>query len=186
MSEAQYRILADTGGLVVTDDGRRVVVIDRRIGALSVLAFALGVGGVVLIVFGVVAWVDGLLPGVGSVGLLALGVVLAALTIWLIRTIRGRRAAPLGSCRPAAVLDRKLGLFSAGGGALMNLADVRFERRLQVSSSAAKLVAVTPSGVLVLKRGTPFDGGVGDAHDVLNSVVQTNAEGARGCAESEN
>jgi hypothetical protein len=63
---------------------------------------------------------------------------------------------------------------------------VRFERRLQVSSSAAKLVAVTPSGVLVLKRGTPFDGGVGDAHDVLNSVVQTNAEGARGCAESEN
>ena len=35
------RVLADTGGLVVTDDGRRVLVFDRRTGALAVTAFVL-------------------------------------------------------------------------------------------------------------------------------------------------
>ena len=49
------RVLADTGGLLVTDDGRRVVVIDRRTGALSTLAFVLGVTTLVVGGFGMVA-----------------------------------------------------------------------------------------------------------------------------------
>src|SRR5262245_232370 len=69
------RTLADTGGLVVTDDGRRVLVIDRCTGALTVLAFVLGVLTLVVGGFGAVA----LATGVPSVALgaafLAVGVV---------------------------------------------------------------------------------------------------------------
>src|ERR1700751_4627815 len=39
---APPRTLPDTGGLVVTDDGRRVLVFDRCTGALTVLAFVFG------------------------------------------------------------------------------------------------------------------------------------------------
>ena len=48
----ENRILADTGGLLVSDDGRRVVVIDRRTGGLSTLAFVLGVTALVVGGFG--------------------------------------------------------------------------------------------------------------------------------------
>jgi len=34
---------------------------------------------------------------------------------------------------------------------------VRFARRLQIGLSSPKLVAVTPGGTHVLKRGNPFD-----------------------------
>ncbi|WP_457146595.1 hypothetical protein [Mycobacterium sp. URHB0021] len=51
----ETRTLADMGGLVVTDDGRRVLVIDRRTGALSVMAFVLGVIALVVGDFGWVA-----------------------------------------------------------------------------------------------------------------------------------
>ena len=54
---APPRTLADTGGLVVTDDGRRVLVFDRCTGALTVLAFVLGVLMLVAGGFGAVALV---------------------------------------------------------------------------------------------------------------------------------
>ncbi|GAC1398144.1 MAG: hypothetical protein NVS4B6_04230 [Mycobacterium sp.] len=37
------------------------------------------------------------------------------LTYLLVRKVRGRRGQPLHQCRPVAVIDRKLGLFSYGG-----------------------------------------------------------------------
>jgi hypothetical protein len=56
----ESRTLADTGGLVVTDDGRRVLVFDRCTGALTVLAFVLGVLTLVVGGFGLVALVAGI------------------------------------------------------------------------------------------------------------------------------
>ena len=130
--------LADTGGLVVTDDGRRVLVFDRCTGALTVLA---------------------------------VGLVLAAGVYAVLRKFRRRRGQPLHQCRPVAVIDRKLGIFSYGGGAIVPLGQVRFARKLQIGSSSPKLVAVTPGGTHVLKRGNPFDGGVGNVDEVLTAVV---------------
>ncbi|AQA06827.1 hypothetical protein BVC93_29110 [Mycobacterium sp. MS1601] len=69
------------------------------------------------------------------------------------------------------MLDRKLNLFTVAGGALLPLDRIRFDKRLQLGSSSAKLVAVSPEGVHVLKRGNPFDGSFGDADQVLNAVV---------------
>jgi hypothetical protein len=75
---AETQILADTGGLVVTDDGRRVLVIDRRTGALAVLAFVLGLVALVVVGFGCVALVSGApSTAVGAV-FLAAGLVLTA------------------------------------------------------------------------------------------------------------
>ena len=70
-----------------------------------------------------------------------------------------------------AVIDRKLGLFSYGGGAVVALDQVRFARRFQIGSSSPKLVVVTPGGTKVLKRGNPFDGGIGNVDEVLTAVV---------------
>ena len=71
---------------------------------------------------------------------------MAAATYVVVRKIRRRRSRPLHDCRPVAVIDRKLGLFSYGGGAVVPLDQVRFARKLQIGSSSPKLVAVTSGG----------------------------------------
>ena len=165
------RVIADTGGLLVTDDGRRVLVIDRGTGALTTFAFVLGVVTLVVGGFGVVALFTDMPKPVAAV-FLAVGLVSAALTFLVVRTIRRRRRQPLSRCRPVGVIDRKLGLFSYRGGALVQLDQVRFARQMQIGSSSPKLVAVTPGGTLVLKRGNPFDGGIGNVDEVLTAAVQ--------------
>jgi uncharacterized membrane protein YuzA (DUF378 family) len=163
--------LADTGGLVVTDDGRRVLVFDRGTGALSVLAFVLGVLSVVVGGFGLVAVVAGTPSTAVGVAFVVVGLVIAAGAYAAFRKFRRRRSRPLHECRPVAVIDRKLGIFSYGGGAIVPLGQVRFARKLQIGSSSPKLVAVTPGGTHVLKRGNPFDGGIGKVDEVLTAAV---------------
>ncbi|WP_199177903.1 hypothetical protein [Mycobacterium hubeiense] len=169
---AETRTLADTGGLVVTDDGRRVLVFDRGTGPLAVLAFVLGVLTVVGGGFGLVALIAGVPSRALGAIFVAAGLVLAALTFLVVRKFRRRRSRPLHECRPVAVIDRKLGLFSYCGGALVQLDQVRFARKLQIGSSSPKLVALTPGGKHVLKRGNPFDGGVGNIDEVLTAITQ--------------
>jgi hypothetical protein len=165
----EARVLADTGGLVVTDDGRRVLVFDRGTGALAVTGFVLGIVAFILIGFGAVA-LFGLSAVVGA-AFLAVGVVVAVGAGVAARTFRHRRAQPLNACKSVAVIDRKLGLFSYAGGAILPLDQVRFERRMQIGSSSPKLVAVLPRSTRVLKRGNPFDGGIGDVDQVLTAAV---------------
>lgn len=166
------QILADTGGLVVTDDGRRVLVFDRCTGALAVLAFVLGVLTIVVAGFGAVALVAGMPSRALGAVFLGVGMVLAVLAYLVFRRIQRRRNQPLHECRPVAVIDRKLGIFSYRGGAVVALDQVRFARKLQIGSSSPQLVALTPGGTKVLKRGNPFDGGVGNVDDVLTAAVR--------------
>ncbi len=165
------QILADTGGLVVTDDGRRVLVFDRCTGALAVLAFVLGVLTLVVGGFGLVALTANAPSRALGATFTGIGVVLAALTFVVAQKIRRRRRQPLAECRPVAVIDRKLGVFSYRGGALVQLDQVRFARQFQIGSSSPKLVAATPGGSKVIKRGNPFDGGIGNIDEVLNTVA---------------
>jgi len=168
----ESRILADTGGLVVTDDGRRVLVFDRCTGALTVLAFVLGVITLVVAGFGAVTLVAGVPSSTLGAAFLAVGLAIGAVTYLVVRKFRRRRSQPLHECRPVAVIDRKLGLFSYGGGAVVPLDQVQFGRRFQIGSSSPKLVAVTPGGTHVLKRGNPFDGGIGNVDGLLTSVAK--------------
>ncbi|CAN5458081.1 hypothetical protein BH09ACT8_BH09ACT8_02480 [soil metagenome] len=168
---APAQTLIDTGGLVITDDGRRVNVIDRTTGGWAIALFVLAVVAVVVGGFGMVVMAMGVPSrGLGAV-FTGVGLIIAAGAVWILRTIKRRRAQPLGSCRSVALLDRKLGLFTMAGGALLPLNHVRFERRMQVGSSSPKLVAVTPAGSYVLKHGNPFDGSIGNSHEILNAVV---------------
>jgi hypothetical protein len=167
------RTIADTGGLVVTDDGRRVLVFDRCTGALTVTAFVLGIFTLVVGGFGLVTLVTGTPSRALGAAFLAVGLAFGAVTFLVVRKFRRRRSQPLHECRPVAVIDRKLGLFSYGGGAVVPLDQVRFARRFQIGSSSPKLVAVTPGGTKVLKRGNPFDGGVGNVDEVLTAVVHS-------------
>jgi len=169
---ATPRILADTGGLVVTDDGRRVNVIDRATGGLATVAFVLGIITLVVGGFGAVTVITGVPSRALGVIFLAAGVAVAVLVALVVRTFRRRRTQPLSSCRSVAVLDRKLNLFTVAGGALLQLDQIRFERRFQVGSSSPKLVAIAPNGVHVLKRGNPFDGSIGDVDEILTGVVR--------------
>lgn len=170
------RVLADTGGLLVTDDGRRVLVIDRRTSGLTTCAFVLAVITLVVGGFGAVAVVAGTPSRATGVIFLAVGLLFAVLTALVVRKVRQRRHQPLNQCRPVAVIDRKLGLFSYRGGALVQLDQVRFARRLQLGSSSPKLVALTPGGTLVLKRGNPFDGGIGNVDDILTATAHSQAQ----------
>jgi len=167
---AEPRILADTGGLVVADDGRRILVIDRGTGTLAVAAFVLSVAALVVGGFGAVALFT-ISAGLGA-AFLAVGVVAAIAAIVAVRKFRQRRAQPLHACRSVAVIDRKLGLFSYAGGAVLPMDQVRFQRRMQIGSSSPKLVALLPGGTRVLKRGNPFDGGIGNVDEVLTAAVQ--------------
>jgi hypothetical protein len=168
----ETRVLVDTGGLVVTDDGRRVNVFDRCTSALAILAFVLGIFTLVVGGFGVVALISGVPSTALGAAFVAAGVVFAVVLTLVVRKIRRRRSQPLHNCRSVAVIDRKLGLFSYGGGAIVPLDQVRFARKMQIGSSSPKLVALTPGGTKVLKRGNPFDGGVGNADEVLSAVVR--------------
>ncbi len=171
------QILADTGGLLVTDDGRRVLVIDRCTSALTTFAFVLGVITLVVGGFGLVALIASMPSRPLGAIFLAVGLVFAVLTFLVVRKIRNRRRQALKDCRPIAVIDRKLGLFSYRGGALVQLDQVRFARQLQIGSSSPKLVAITPGGTLVLKRGNPFDGGIGNVDEILTATVHSHTQG---------
>lgn len=178
MASEDFRILDDTGALVVADDGTRVIVFDRETSKPATVAFVMVIVAVVCVGFGAVQLVEGAAPALVAVILWAVGLAAAAVAVLLVLRIRRRRALPLAQCRTVAVLDRRRGLFSSAGGALVGLDQVRFERRMQLVSSAPKLVAVTPGGVRVLKRGNPFDGGVGRAHEVLTSAARASARQA--------
>jgi hypothetical protein len=148
------------------------LVVDRCTGALTVLAFVLGVITLVVAGFGAVALVAGAPSRALGAAFLAVGLAIGAVTYLVVRKIRRRRGQPLHECRPVAVIDRKLGLFSYGGGAVVPLGQVRFARKFQIGSSSPKLVAVTPGGTQVLKRGNPFDGGVGNVDELLSAVAR--------------
>ncbi|MFN6542344.1 hypothetical protein [Mycolicibacterium nivoides] len=171
---AQHRVLADIGDLVVAEQGPHVIVVDRATGPLATVTFVLALLAVVFGGFGAVmpaigraqmpTWVSGLF--------LIAGVAFAAATLAAVRRIRADRARPLQSYRPVAVFDRAHRVYRDDAGEVVAPLDqVRFERRMQLGSSSPKLVASTPNGDRILKRGNPFTGGIGNLDEVLTVVV---------------
>lgn len=174
---SEHRILADTGAVAVAEEGARVIVFDRQTGTLTILALILGVAAVAVGTLGVGAMITAtdLLPGWAAGLLLAVGVALAVAVVLLAREIRRRRQRPLHDCRSLAVLDCKRGLFSAAGGGLIQLDQVRFARKWRITNFGPRLVALTPQGTKLLKRGSFFDGGLGKVDEVLNAVAHRRA-----------
>lgn len=164
-------IIAEEGGLVVAGRGPEILVIDRGSGPLQITAFVLGICTLVFGGFGVVAvFTD--LRMIGIV-ILAIGIATGVAMLLTVRAIRHKRRRILTSFIPVAVFDRAQRLYRDGSGQIIAPLDqVRFERRMQMTSSSAKLVATTPAGIYVLMRGNPFGGDVGAIDQVLTNAVR--------------
>lgn len=172
------RIIAEQGGLVVAEDGPHVLVIDRGSGLTQVTAFVLVVVAVVFGGFGMVSIAMSIRSGHDSpplvLGLVIFAVGLAAVAalLYTLRSLRRIRSAPLSDFVPVAVFDRKDGTYRDRGGEVVGRLDqVRFERRFQIGSSSPKLVAVTPTGTFILKRGNPFGGHIHGMDAVLSTAI---------------
>lgn len=174
----QPRVIAEQGGLVIAEDGPRVLVIDRGTGPLQILAFVVLIITVVFGGFGVVSLVMAAtgslaqLSAAISTGLLLVGCAAGVGALFLVRALRRRRRAALDAFVPVAVFDRQHQVYLDGAGrSIARLDQVRFERRMQVGSSSSKLVAVTPAGTHDLKRGNPFGGSIGGLDATLTAAV---------------
>ncbi|BBY29594.1 hypothetical protein [Mycolicibacterium sediminis] len=171
------RVLADVGGLVVAERGPLVVVVDRRTGSWATLAFVLGVLATVFGLFGVAtlgfdAAGTPTVPWPVSAGALVVGLVFGTALWGAITRIRRANRTSLDAYRPVAVFDRARREFvDADGMAVCALDDVRFHRETQLTSSSPMLVASTPAGRRIIKRGNPFNGGLGDLDAVLTTAV---------------
>lgn len=170
---AEPRIVAELGGLVVAEHGPLVVLVDRGTGPLAIIAFVMAVQALVFGGFGAVAMMSpATMPWWLSTIFLLVGIALAAVALVVVGRIRNARTRPLSGYQPVAVFDRARRMYvDAEGVVVAPLDQVRFHTRTQLASSSPALVAVTPNGARVLKRGNPFNGGIGNLETVLTAVV---------------
>jgi amino acid transporter len=173
---AEPRIVAEVGGLAVAEQGPLVLVVDRGTGPWATVAFVLGVVALVFGGFGAVALslsarANAPLPWWLCAIFLLVGICSAGGAIAVVARIRGTRTKPLSDYPPVAVFDRANRVFVEAGVVVAPLDQTRFQRRTQVTSSSPVLVAVTPGGTRVLKRGNPFNGGIGNLDEVLTALV---------------
>lgn len=171
-------IIAEQGGLVVAERGPQIMVVDRGEGPAQITAFVLLIITMVCCGFGVASIATAPaasaapVPRLVSAVIFAVGAVAGAAMMLCLKRLRTRRKAPLTAFAPVAVFDRAHRTYRDGAGNIVAPLDqVRFERRMQMTSSSPKLVAVTPSGTYVLKRGNPFGGGIGALDRVLTDAV---------------
>jgi hypothetical protein len=170
---SQPRIVAEIGGLVVAEQGPLVIVVDRGTGPLATGAFVMGVLALVFGGFGSVALLTpGSVPFWLCTIFLCVGIAFAGVALAAFNRVRSARTRPLSGYRPIAVLDRARRVFAdADGMVVAPLDHVRFQNRTQFASSSPALVAVTPGGSRILKRGNPFNGGIGNLDGILTAMV---------------
>jgi hypothetical protein len=174
---AEPRILAEVGGLAVAEQGPLVVVVDRGTGPWATFAFVLAVLALVFGGFGAVTMAlaaadDAAVPWWLSSIFLLVGIAFVGATFGVLRRIRSTKARPLSGYRPVAVFDRAQRVFVDGDGVVVAPLDqVRFQCKTQLTSSSPMLVAITPSGARTIKRGNPFNGGLGNLEAVLTAAV---------------
>lgn len=173
---AEPRIVAEVGGLAVAEQGPLVLVVDRGTGPLATVAFVLGV---VALVFGGFGGVTLSLAATGNASVpwwlsaifLVVGIAFGGAAIAVVARIRGAKTTPLSAYSPVAMFDRANRVFVQDGVVVASLEQTRFQRKMQVTSSSQMLVAVTPGGTRILKRGNPFNGGIGNLDQVLTAMV---------------
>lgn len=174
MSEPQQtRVLAEAGSVVVVEDGPRVLVVERNTGALTTVAFVLGVLALVFGGFGLVTLVASSdVSAAVSAGGIVVGLAAAGAVVATRRAIQRQHDRPLTEQPPIAVFDRERQvLLDAGGQTVAPLSEVEIRSKMQATSSSPKLVAATPNGDVLLARGNPFSGGLGDLESVLDAAL---------------
>ncbi|MET0475582.1 MAG: hypothetical protein ABW001_13210 [Mycobacterium sp.] len=174
---AEPHIVVEVGGLAVAEHGPLILLVDRGTGSRATLAFVLGVLAMVLGGFGLATLLLTVTGGetppwwLGAI-FLFVGIAFAGAACTVASRMRAARTRPLSSYRPVAVFDRARRVFlDADGDVVAHLDQIRIQTRTQMTSSSPALVASTPAGIRILKRGNPFNGGVGDLDTVLNRLL---------------
>lgn len=171
-------VIAEQGGLVVAEQGAAILIIDRGNGPVEIVAYVMVVITLVFGGFGAV-WIvhttgdtPSSFPAFLGATLLIIAIAAGLIGGLLINSRRRTRRRPLSTFTPVAIIDRVQRVYRDHSGRfVVPLDQVRFERRMQLTSSSPKLVAVTPSGTHLLKRGNPFGGGIGRIDEVLNGIL---------------
>lgn len=159
-------LIARASGVGLFEQAGKLYAVELGTGWAYTAGFVLGLITFILGAFGAVQMVLAL---TGSSGIWLLGLVLlgvAAVTgtlLWMIvRHVRRRHAAPLGSLPIAIIFDLPAGQLCNGAGqALAPLSAVRVRFKFQITSSSRALEVCWPGGSVELVRGNPFAGGLG-------------------------
>ncbi|MFO0555711.1 MAG: hypothetical protein U0271_45465 [Polyangiaceae bacterium] len=163
MSSTDVNYLATCNETVVFERGSDLIVAYRPSRGSPTLLFVLGLVSFILIANGFVQSFT-LGPAIGA-AFIGVG-VLVGVALWLV--VARRRRASDAPPEPVLVLDRRDGVLrNAAGGALAQLAQVTFQRQMQMTSSAAALACVWPGGSVVIAYGNPFGEKVDDLEWVL-------------------
>lgn len=175
-ASSEPMILAEQGALVIAEQGRNVLVIDRGQAPTEVTVLVLTMAALIFGGFGVVSLFYEL-TGSPSLPSTVIGAALLLVGIAAFRTmltageaLRRVRLTPMSAYVPVAVFDRENRLYRDGGGEIVaRLDEVRFERHTQ--RLTVSIVAVTPYGTRVLLSGNVFRGGIGTLDRVLDNAV---------------
>lgn len=171
-SQVALQVIAECGARILFEKGNELVVADRgdqwtftTIFVLALVGFIVGLNGLLQL----------LLATTGDSGSFAAGIVATAVggvaTFALTRVFALRkrnRARPLDALEVVARFDLTDQTLRAPDGAVVaSLTSVSLKRRFQIGSSNRMLVAAHPGGDVVIARGNPFAGDVGDMQDAL-------------------
>ncbi len=155
--------VTEASGVGVFRDGNTFIVADVRTRGLYVVAFVATVVGLILVVNGAVML--GLLrsevPLLIGLGLVGLGGLSLAGAFLAVRSIRSRRSDVAGSDLLVIVDPASNQLLNAAGEPICALADVKQRTLFQATSSARRLILLTPTGEIPIVRGNGLAGGLG-------------------------
>jgi hypothetical protein len=164
--------IASCNDCVICERGHEIVIARRPGGVgptvlfvLALVAFILGANGV----FQLVEALRGRSPWPLPLVMLTVAALLAGGFVLALRKRRRDAAAPLV---PELVIDAHRGvLLDPLGQLIAPLAQVQFERQLQLGSSSSALACRWPAGVQIIARGNPFGESIDDVADTLARVT---------------
>ncbi|MFK8001647.1 MAG: hypothetical protein AB8H86_18780 [Polyangiales bacterium] len=173
--------IASGSGTAIVTDGERLLVVHRGGPGLSVALFVVGLLTFIAAFNGAAQMVMAFSgSGVGFTGaaiLCAIGGVCGAVLVALLRKRKHRAGVPLDQLPIICVVDfTQGGLLDAHGALLAPLPEVRMRRQFQMASSSPALVLAYAGRSLLLAKGSPFAGGIGnleralEAHGVLRTA----------------
>jgi hypothetical protein len=168
------RIVVETAGCVVVEEGPRVHFAHRSGGGLMIAAFVLGLLTLITTVNGVaqiaLAFSSGGGHALAGVVLLGLGTVVGGSFAFVIRRYRRVRAAGVETLPRMLSIDRSRGVLLDGVGRELGLVGfARTQRTFQAASSYRALTITWQGGSVVVARGSPFVGDVGPIEEVFRS-----------------
>lgn len=166
--------IASGSGTAILKDGERLLIVRRGGPGLSIALFVAGLLTVIVGLNGVAQLVMAFSGhGVGFTGaaiLCAAGGVGGAVLVALLRKRKLRNGVPLDQLPIICVLDfTQGGLLDTHGGLLAPLSNVRMRRQFQMGSSSPALVLAYADRSLLLAKGSPFAGGIGDLERALET-----------------